>query len=529
MKNQEYRCTFEESSYLKRFVETYWWSAFAVFVGVCLTACTPVPLNSTKAVSAAQISSSGTELGGFSDQITRSGNGQSAFAQLVDGNQALGARLRLIEAAEETLDLQYFLIKPDLGGALISMALLKAADRGVRVRLLLDDVFTKVSDKDLALLDAHPNIEVRIFNPSARPGPKFMGFLTDFQRVNRRMHNKSFTADSAFSIVGGRNIADEYFQINTVTEFADFEMLVVGPAVRKISDTFDLFWNDGWAVPINQLRPPVSMADLDKTREELEKLLVPARDVYKNAVNDPYILRLGVGQEKTYLGYAEIVTDVPLKLKTPVRGGQRTLAETLLRRLKKAQHDVILLTPYFVPEDYGARLFSDLAARGVRVRIVTNSLESTNHTYVHAGYRRHRLQLLAAGVELYEVRADSLSVLGLIPDGDETTVTMHSKLAIIDGQEVFLGSLNLDPRSIKLNTEIGLFIQSRKLSSDLLGSLDEEIENYTYRLAMSESGELEWHFDGPGANAVTRNEPGATFFKRFVVGITALLSVEILL
>ena len=502
--------------------------AIAAVMCLALTACTPVPLDAAKPITMAAAPPQTSLLQTTARQSNRNlGPAQSSFAPLNDGNEALGARLRLIELAEHTLDLQYFLIKPDLGGALVSQALLAAADRGVRVRFLLDDVFTTVSDQTLGLLNTHPNIDLRVFNPSRRPGPKSAGFITDFSRINRRMHNKSFTADGAFAIIGGRNIADEYFQINTTSEFADFDMLVTGPAVAGISRTFDLFWNDGWSVPIDHLREAPTEAQLTEVRSELNARLVPARDTYNRAVNDPYFDRLSDGREPIYAGRATVVTDKPGKLKVPLSQGERTLAETLLGRMKNARHDVLLLTPYFVPEDYGARLFADLAARGVRVRIVTNSLGSTNHAYVHAGYRRHRAGLLDAGVQLYEIRPDALQVLGLVPPGDQTGLVMHTKLAVIDGQDVFVGSLNFDPRSIKQNSEFGAFIDSVPLANQMLTVLEKGLPKYTYRLSKGPEGALQWNYDNPAAVSTTQKEPGATAWKNIVVSITALLGVEL--
>ncbi len=489
-------------------------------VVLILSACTPVPLDQDKPVSYAKTPPP-------PNTLRRAASASPGFAALSDGNEALGARLRLIEAAEHSLDLQYFLMKPDLAGALVIEALFQAADRGVRVRFLLDDVFTTADDTTLALLNAHPNVQMRIFNPAMRPGPKWFGFVSEFNRVNRRMHNKSFTADGSYAIIGGRNIADEYYQIDTTSEFADFEMLIAGPTVKNIAATFDLFWNDGRAVPMERLRDPPSSAQLAEARAELTGYLKPARATYERAVNDPYFDRLGTGQEPRYTGAAAVVTDTPEKLKLPLPEGERILAENFLNRMKSAKRDVILLTPYFVPEDWGARFFVDLAARGVRVRVVTNSLASTNHAYVHAGYRRHRARLLEAGVELYEIRADALQVLGLVPPDDTTGVVMHTKLAVIDGRDVFVGSLNFDPRSIKQNTELGLFIQSPRLAGDMLAALNAGIDDYTYRLSLASDGSLRWHYDNPDAPETTTREPGATFGRNLIVGITALLGVEL--
>ncbi len=486
-----------------------------------LQACTGVPLDQETAVSQARAAPQSTLESAARDLS----GGQAGFVPLSDGDQALGARLRLIEGAQDTLDLQYFLMKPDLGGALISAALLQAADRGVRVRILLDDFFTTIDDSSLSLIDAHDNIQVRIYNPAARPWPKPVGMALDFSRVNRRMHNKSFTADQAFAIIGGRNIADEYFQLNTSSEFADFDLLVVGPPVREIGDEFDLYWNDGWAVPLSSLYDPATTQELREARDELRAELNPARQVYDDAIENPYIRQIGTSAVPLYRGRAELVVDPPQKLKQPVRGGPRPLGETLLARMRDAKRDVILLTPYFVPEDYGARLFSELAQRGVRVRIVTNSLAATNHAYVHAGYRRHRVNLLKAGVELYELRADSLQALGLVPAESEIGVVMHTKLAVID-DTVFVGSLNLDPRSIKQNTELGLFISSRQFARDILAELEQDLADYTYGITLDDDDRLQWRYEQPDQITVKQREPGATFWKQLVVSITALLPVE---
>jgi putative cardiolipin synthase len=501
---------------------------FAAVICTVITGCTPVPLNVAKPITMAETPAKPNAL----QNVARNNNqglalSQSSIYLLNDGNEALGARLRLIEKAEGTLDLQYFLMKPDLSGALVSQALLAAADRGVRVRFLLDDVFTTVRDEGLSFLNAHPNISIRIFNPSMRPGPKAVGFITEFSRINRRMHNKSFTADSAFAIVGGRNIADEYFQINTTSEFVDFEVLVAGPAVAAISNSFDVFWNDGWSIPMERLRKVPTKTQLAEARKDLSARLNPARRTYDRAVNDPYFNRINTGQESMFTGNAVAVSDRPDKLKVPVRKGERILAKALFERIKNAQYDVILLTPYFVPEDYGARLFSDLAKRGVRVRIVTNSLGSTNHAYVHAGYRRHRLPLLNAGVELYEIRSDSLQVLGLVSPEDKTSVVMHTKLAVIDGRQIYVGSLNLDPRSIKQNSEFGLFIDSRPLAIQLQNTLNQGLRNYTYRLSQTPKGALIWNYDTADTVSITTKEPGATIWKKFLVGLTELLGVEL--
>ncbi len=497
-------------------------------LAVLLSACAPVPLDQPKAVTQAAIAPVSSELKQAAATITANGNpSQSALILLVEGNEALGARLRLIERAEHTLDLQYFLFKPDLAGALVAQALLDAADRGVRVRFLVDDIFTTVPDTSLGLLDVHPNIEVRVFNPVLRPGPKSLGLLAEFSRANRRMHNKLFVVDGAVAIIGGRNIADEYFQIQTDTDFADFELLAMGPVLTELEQAFDLFWNDGWAVPIASLRERPSAEELQSARAALTRALIPARDTYEAAVNAPHFTRLSTGEAPVFRARTRLVVDPPEKLKTPVRGGPRLVAEDLLTSITNATESVVLISPYFVPEDYGARLFADLARRGVEVRIITNSVGSTNHAYVHAGYRRHREDLLRAGVKLHEIRPDALQASGRLPRDNEIGLVMHTKLAVIDRDEVFIGSLNFDPRSIKLNTEIGVFAKGRDFAGFMHDEIERQLGTFTYRLTLSKSGALQWHYDFPKAPTVTDSEPGVTFWNSLVIGVTELLDIEL--
>lgn len=498
---------------------------YATLALVILTACGSVPLDAAKPVSYAAPPPQGNALNALSDEVTANGARGNAVIPLNTGNQALGARLRLIETAEDTLDLQYFLLKPDYAGAIVAASLISAADRGVRIRFLLDDVFTTASDDELAVLNAHPNIDVRIYNPSPRPGAKFLGFVSDFNRVNRRMHNKSFTADGAWSIVGGRNIADEYFEINQNEEFADFDLVVTGTAVAEIAKTFDLFWNDGWAVPLEALRDPPSVDQIAAVQEELFEDIGPARDFYERAISDPFFDTLGREPGTLYFGKVDVVTDVPQKLKAPVRGGTRILAEDLLGRIKNASQSVIILTPYFVPEDYGTRLFSELAERGVSVQIVTNSIASTNHVYTHAGYRRHRSPLVLSGVQLNEVRADPPA--GLRDEIVGEKLVLHSKMVIIDEEKVFAGSLNFDPRSIKLNSELGVYVHNPSFAKDTVRELDEAIDTYTYSLTKTDENELAWLYTGSEPKTLTLAEPGASFGKLFVVWFTTLLGVEL--
>jgi len=446
----------------------------------------------------------------------------TALIPLVDGNEALGARLRAIEAAENTIDLKTFLIKPDLAGSLIAVALFEAAERGVAVRLLYDDVFTTARDDQIAKLDSHPNIELRSFNPMSRNAPVVMNFLLDFGRVNRRMHNKAMIVDGALAIVGGRNLADEYYQINTSHEFADFDLLLAGPPVAELARAFDLYWNDPYAVPLAafettdpaDLRAAVAAFRANANSEEA--------DIYDRAVSSRRLDEALRGLLPPLPGRAEVVVDDPEKLRRRPGAGPYDVAEALYRTISAAEREVLVITPYFVPRDYGADIFEALVARGVRVRVVTNSLASTNHAYVHGGYRPYRERLMAVGVEFYEVREDAPRLTG----GHDTPLTMHSKLVVVDDDRVFVSSTNVDPRSIRQNSEIGVVITSPALAGGILRNVAPVFADYTFALSRGPDGETVWDYRGAtGPERFTR-EPGASLLARIVARVTQWLPVE---
>ena len=504
-------------------------TATAVFLAIA--GCTQVPLDAPRDQSRA------TDL---QPQVRRDTKlaaelarhpGQSAILPLVDGNDALGARIDMIETAEHSIDLQYFLIKPDHAGALIATALLDAADRGVRVRFLLDDALTTANDSQIARLDVHPNINVRLFNPMSRSSPTFWNYLVDFDRVNRRMHNKSMTADGVLSIVGGRNIADEYYRIGQASEFADFDVLLAGPVAEDIGRQFDLFWNDPLAVPLAALMAQrgrtleLAVADSDLQERHAEAI----KGYYRRAMDSTYLRDVREGRIAPEIVPIRLTTDHPDKLKVPISKGDRRVAMELLDRMNRATSEIILLTPYFVPQDWGEAFFSDLARRGVRVRIVTNSLASNNHAYVHGGYMHRRRDLLEAGVELYEIRADAPEVTGDIPQGSELKMTMHTKLALIDGRDIFVGSLNFDPRSIKINTELGIFLSDPEAGGKLRAALENVLPEIAWKLGIDGKGRLTWTYAHGEKTELRYTDPDAGAWAKLQAGIARILPVEELL
>ncbi|MDJ0761332.1 MAG: phospholipase D family protein [Woeseiaceae bacterium] len=436
----------------------------------------------------------------------------SGFYPFVDGLDALGARLEMANRAESTIDLQYFLMKDDAAGELISDALWRAAERGVRVRFLLDDVFTTAPDSGLLKLNAHPNIEVRLFNPISRRGLHALNFLGHFRRANRRMHNKSFTVDNAVGIVGGRNIADEYYQLKDDSVFADFDVLAVGPVIRQVSDSFDQYWNHQLAIPMEQI------AANKKDDDALDQLTgIPLSErtsrIYADAIGTDLVRRLSSGEEPLFVADARVIADDPGKLQRAVGDDNKQLATELGRILSDAESELIFITPYYVPGKRGIEFNRNITDKGVRIVMVTNSLASTNHIPVHSAYSSYRRRIVDSGVELYEVRANA---------GKEATqgqgpehLTLHTKLIVIDRKSVFVGSLNLDPRSIDINAEMGLLIESPELATRIADGLPTALENTAYRVVANDGKTMEWHATIDGKPVVEPNEPLSGRWRRF--------------
>ncbi len=491
------------------------------FLLVALTGCTYVPFDTPRQTSTA-LPSTGTQAESVARELTSQNAAAVAMVPLFDGNDALGARLRMIETAERSIDLQTFLIKPDLAGSLIWLALYSAAERGVKIRLLYDDVFTTAKDDEIASLNAHPNVEIRVFNPLSRNSPAAVGFLFDFSRVNRRMHNKAMITDGSLAIVGGRNIADEYFSIGTKYDFADFDLFVAGQPVKELSRAFDTYWNDQWSLPLAVFDKGDDTALQEAYEEFQDRTLSEEISIYDRAVSSKYLAQLRSGQAQYYAGTARVVVDDVRKLRTPPGTGPFTVGDTFYQTLKRARQNVTVVTPYFIPENYGAVVFEELVQRGVEVTILTNSLASTNHTYTHGHYARYRKRLIESGVHFAEVRADS----ALIVEGTDAPLTMHSKLAIVDDRLLFVGSANVDPRSIRQNSEVGMVIHSPDLAKEISKQLDAALPEYTYSLSQSKRGGTMWEYNGSTEKAVYQSEPAASFWRRLVATVSGWLPIE---
>jgi len=483
---------------------------------VAVSGCATVSLDQPLEPSYALTDTSDTTLGLEVAEWTSQHDGPSGFYPLASGHDALGARLTLIELAEESIDAQYLLMKPDAAGHIFAGALLQAADRGVRVRFLLDDIFTTVDDVYLVALNRHPNIEVRMFNPIARDGVEFLNFLGDFKHANRRMHNKSLTADNQVTIIGGRNIAEEYFELEPSGEFLDFDVVGIGDVARDASDQFDLFWNNERALPIDIVASKVEESDADAAESRIvsgfdQRLL----SIYAEAVGSQLVHDLHDDRLSYYPASADFITDTPEKLVNDVDVSQQILVNHLADVAEDAQHEILVLTPYFVPMKDGVAFWTAIAERGVKVTILTNSLASTNHVAVHSGYAKYRRPIIEAGIVLYEMRANAVTQPASDEQDAPESVTLHTKAVIIDRESVYVGSLNLDPRSIDINSEMGAIIRSPELAGELAEDVEAVLPGMAYRVDLDEKGKLKWSAIIDGVEVMESKEPLTSGWRRF--------------
>ena len=353
--------------------------------------------------------------------------GKNGVYRLDLGLNALGARLGLIESAERGIDIQSYLIRDDLSGNLIALRLIEAANRGVRVRLLMDDALTEPIDAGLLAINDHPNIEVRVFNPFPRRRSRVVSFVANFNVLNRRMHNKTFTVDNQVTIVGGRNLADEYFRTGGQSEYVDEDMLAIGAIVDDVADGFDAYWNTPEAMPISVFDPFVAYLPVADTAAEGRRFLAQHSDSpYLKQVNRLVVDQLLQGSLSLIAADVRVVQDPPERVRRGVRRRPSETTAYLQRMVSAATSEVIVVSPYFVPQKQGVAFFAALVQKGVRVVVITNSLASTNHVSVHAVYERYRKPLLRQGVELYELRPGLLSAAANTDGKSPTTLTLHS-------------------------------------------------------------------------------------------------------
>jgi putative cardiolipin synthase len=470
--------------------------------------------------------------------------GVSGFRLLPTGGHAFDARLALIERAERALDLQVFILQDDAAGHTMLRALRDAAARGVRVRLLVDDMYTAGTDELLLALAAHAGVEVRLFNPfpaaRERTTWRFVAGLADVVRLSRRMHNKLLVSDGAMAIAGGRNVASEYFAFNDEANFIDLDLLALGPVTDELARQFDRYWHSRVAYPVqaiarSALGPAQLRASFERLTDSARPRSVPTHE-RDPAGHRPLSLDLADATQPLPMVWAEaqVVADRPEKvLGEGVAYGDMPLQDTetvrfnVTQALAQARQEVLLVSPYLVPGRDGMAVLRQVRGRGVEVLALTNSMASTDEVVVHAGYRRYRPALLRLGVRLHELspsRVNRYLRLGLF----QTPGRLHTKAALFDRQHIFIGSMNLDPRSERHNTELGLLLTSAELGSQLRHLLLTEIDQSAYRVRLKADGhDLQWvSYDG---ESVFENEPGVPWWDRWILNLLAPLVPEDLL
>ncbi len=469
-----------------------------------------------------------TSTGRIFEKFSAQNNSSSGFLLLKKGRNAFTTRVAMADLAERTLDLQYYIWSADKTGRILAERLVRAADRGVRVRILIDDNGLGGSDSAIAALDAHENIEIRIFNPFANREFTLLNFITDFNRVNHRSHNKMMVVDNAITIVGGRNIGNHYFDVDTEANFRDLDVMGVGPVVRDVSSVFDLFWNGEWAIPITALVDRrYSKTDME-TQVNFLRAQIASDDYPYPLDQDLESQRQHFSELENELIWAngEIIYDDPAMV--GVKNDNTNIISKLYKKLSQAKEEVLIESAYFVPGDRGVSTATELVERGVKLRILTNSLASNDVVAAHSGHAKFRKQLVENGVDLYELRPDpgsekqpSIVTLG------ESEASLHTKALVFDRESVFIGSFNLDPRSANINTEAGLYVESPELAKQVAEYMDIGVlpEN-SYKIMLEEDGQLYWLTKENGQQVRYDTEPKTTTWQRFMSGLIQLLPIE---
>jgi putative cardiolipin synthase len=509
-------------------------SVWILLLVMALGACSSLPTDFERTASYAIEDGADTSLGRQLQPMLDDHPDLSGFFMLSEGEDAFAVRLALILAAEKSLDVQYYIWHDDLTGGVVYSLLMAAADRGVRVRLLLDDLDTAGKNELLRRADAHPNLEVRLFNPFSDRNSRGRDFLTDARRINHRMHNKTLTADTLATIYGGRNIGDEYFSATKGVAFGDLDALAVGPIAEEVSSQFDLYWNSEVVYPLSAFASaPLSDEELNEFRAQSDANLEAAgKSEYANVIRKLELAQLASISELEFIWSEWLLAyDQPDKINNDEVLASTHLAPKLKKGMDNAREELIIVSPYFVPGKKFTEYLVGRVADGVSVRILTNSLEANDVPMVHAGYMRYRKDLVAWGVELYEYRVvGSKEMRKQQAKKDRigaSGASLHAKFFGFDQRYLFVGSFNLDARSVAINTELGAYFESTVLASRLSQRFDEDILDMAYKVELEEGSKLVWiSLDDNGREVRVYKEPDTTGWKRFSTRFLSLIVPE---
>jgi putative cardiolipin synthase len=516
--------------------------AALVLTAAFAAGCASLPgANYPRVSSAALANPEDTVLGAKFAPAVRLHGGNSGFRILTAGVDGFLTRVQMIQSAQKSLDLQYFIFRGDETGRLLTDSLVRAADRGVRIRVLVDDGDTVPGDDQIAALDAHPSLEVRIFNPFAYRGHiraiRALEFLFNAGRLDYRMHNKLLVVDNSVALVGGRNIGNQYFQMDPRSQFADDDVFSAGPIAAQLSATFDEYWNSGLAIPIKALGNSARTGDLAQHRtagrrsREMQPLESGGPDyVALIAAGEPYAGMVS-GRLPLIWAPAVVVCDSPHKQKV-VSGAAagRLMERAVAEAARGVKSELLMVTPYFIPSADEMQVLTDLRAHQVKVRVLTNSLQSAPGLVAQSGYMKFRFSLLNEGVELHEARA----LLGNAHGSGQTnrissygTYALHAKIFVFDRRQVFMGSMNFDQRSKRLNTEIGLIIDSPDLAQQTALRFEGMVQpENAYSVQLRDQRHLVWETQEGGKTVRYDREPARGEGQRLQVGFLSFLPLD---
>ncbi len=460
--------------------------------------------------------------------------GLTAYLAMNDAFQSIASRIHLIRKAKYTLDLQYYIWADDFIGNLMLHELLKAADRGVKVRLLIDDQNGTKIDRQLSALLTHPNISIKLYNPYKFRHFRVMDYIFRMNRINHRMHNKLIIADGAIAVTGGRNISSEYFDASESFQFTDMDILFFGKAVNRANEVFTDFWNFQLTYPIDQFIHKGSEQDLLTLRKSFERLEQAEHTADEKVNLEQKELANELNQNKINWAYADFLADSPKKSLGQARGNE-LISHQIHQHLGDPEQEMDLIAAYFVPTKNGTNFINQFPKQNVKVRILTNSFMANDVALVHAFYQKYRVDLLKGGAKLYEFkpyiernRRTWYEVLtgNIIPKKGKNKSSLHAKFINIDDR-VFIGSFNLDPRSFNINTEVGLIVQSDPLQEQISNLLDQTLLRVAYELKLNSQGELIWLDHRVDGNVIEyKVDPETTRFQRFIMYSVSYLPLE---
>ena len=463
---------------------------------------------------------------------TAANPGKTGVYLLPNGRDAFAARALLARASEKSLDVQYYMYHQDTVGSLLTYELLSAADRGVRVRVLIDDIYGNQDETTWLGLDAHDNIEVRMWNPWKRGGGRLIQSVVRVAEIDYRMHAKSFTADNQATILGGRNIGDEYFDADKDVAFSDIDVLSIGPSVREVSTEFDAYWNAEHAYPVNILARQGTQDDLAGLRSKKAAFYQEqSTSDYVEALTDSDLAKgLKDGSLAWSWSDARVIHDSPQKMDLKKAGTDELLISALAPYMTGAKKSVYIVSPYFVPGDKATEALCKLSQDGVDVRILTNSLASNDVSAVHAGYGKYRRKLLRCGVRLFELdeslKDKESKMFTWLPGLAKSS--LHAKTMVFDGEIMFVGSFNFDQRSLNINNEIGLLFHDPEIAGASAKHFEDHVNTVAFEVSFSSAGgreNMQWTGGQGGPDVVMEKEPYATTIQKLTVGIVKWLPI----